>query len=99
MAKDAILQVRIDADLKKQAEDLYKSMGISLSEAVRMFVAQSIVENQMPFRPRSTMKRSSCKAYGALRLYMNPGLRGQERDAWVRSLSAKEAKRYGNDNR
>jgi antitoxin component of RelBE/YafQ-DinJ toxin-antitoxin module len=32
MAKDAILQVRIDSSLKKQAEDLYRKMGISLSE-------------------------------------------------------------------
>jgi DNA-damage-inducible protein J len=95
MAKDAILQVRIDSSLKKQAEDLYRKMGISLSEAVRMFVAQSVEEGQMPFHPHGTTQRGSCKAYGALRLYNNPGLRSDERDAWIRSLAEKETLRRG----
>lgn len=72
MPKDSILQIRIDGDLKKQAEDLYSQMGISLSEAVRMFIAQSVQEGQMPFHPHTTVQRGSCKAYGALRLYSKP---------------------------
>ncbi len=78
MAKDAILQVRIDAELKKNAEDLFRDMGISLSEAVRMFVAQSVQENQLPFRPHSTTRRTPCKAFGVLSLYRNPSARARE---------------------
>lgn len=89
MAKDSILQVRIDGDLKRRAEELYRSMGISLSEAVRMFVTQSVQENQMPFRPRSAPRRGACRAFGSLRLYKDPSLRDKERDAWIASLSAK----------
>lgn len=93
MAKDSILQVRIDGELKRQAEELYRSMGLSLSEAVRMFVTQSVQENQMPFRPRTAQRRGACRAFGALRLYKDPTLRPKERDAWIASLSAKAAAR------
>lgn len=50
MAKESTLQVRMDSDLKEQVENLYKSMGSSFAEAVRIFARQSVAENAMPFR-------------------------------------------------
>lgn len=50
MSKEATLQVRMDAKLKAQAEDLYAELGTSLPEAVRIFAKQSVVEQGMPFR-------------------------------------------------
>lgn len=49
MANDAVLQVRMDAELKREAENLYRRMGTSLAEAVRIFARQSVEENAMPF--------------------------------------------------
>lgn len=60
MAKEATLQVRMDADLKEQAESLYRAMGSSFAEAVRIFAKQSVAEKAMPFRvciPNSVSKR------------------------------------------
>lgn len=48
--KEATLQVRMDAELKEQAEELYKKLGTSFAEAVRIFAKQSVRENAMPFR-------------------------------------------------
>lgn len=48
--KEATLQVRMDAELKEQAEELYKKLGTSFAEAVRIFAKQSVQENAMPFR-------------------------------------------------
>lgn len=50
MAKESTLQVRMDSDLKEQVENLYKEMGSSFAEAVRIFAKQSVAENAMPFR-------------------------------------------------
>jgi len=50
MAKESVLQVRMDSELKEQAEALYKSMGSSFAEAVRIFAKQSVAEKAMPFR-------------------------------------------------
>ena len=44
MAKEATLQVRMDAELKEKVEALYKEMGTSFAEAVRIFAKQSIQE-------------------------------------------------------
>ena len=49
MAKEATLQVRMDADLKESVENLYKRMGSSFAEAVRIFAVQSLAEQAMPF--------------------------------------------------
>lgn len=51
MAKTAILNVRLDPDLKATAEQLYASFGITLSDAVNMFLRQSVMEGGMPFCP------------------------------------------------
>jgi DNA-damage-inducible protein J len=47
--KEATFQVRMDADLKAQVEELYKRLGTSFAETVRMFARQSAQENGMPF--------------------------------------------------
>ena len=51
MAMDATLQIRMDKDLKAQVEALYRGMGTSFAEAVRIFAQQSLREGGMPFRP------------------------------------------------
>ena len=89
MAKDAVMHVRIDPDDKEAAEALYKSMGTSLSEAVRVFVRQSVVAQGFPLYPVSTANKGQGKAKGALKRYAHQELREQEREAWIRSLSDK----------
>ena len=49
MAKEATLQVRMDSELKEQVELLYKQLGTSFAEAVRIFARQSVEEQGMPF--------------------------------------------------
>ena len=51
MSMDATLQVRMDGELKAQVEELYRSLGTSFAEAVRIFAQQSIRDGGMPFRP------------------------------------------------
>ena len=48
MAKQAVYQVRMDEDIKDQVELLYKNMGTSFAEAIRIFAVQSIREQGMP---------------------------------------------------
>lgn len=51
MSMDATVQVRMDGELKSQVEELYRSLGTSFAEAVRIFAQQSLREGGMPFRP------------------------------------------------
>ena len=52
MANQAVLQVRMDPELKASAESLYRQLGTSLAEAVRIFARQSVAEGAMPFSIR-----------------------------------------------
>lgn len=57
--KRAILQVRIREEDKQHAERLYDAMGTSLAEAVRLFVAQSILMRKLPFQPVAVAQRTA----------------------------------------
>lgn len=47
----ATLQVRLDDILKEQAQAVVQEMGLDLSGAIRIFLAQVVKENGLPFRP------------------------------------------------
>lgn len=49
MAKTAILNVRIDPETKSSAENLYSSFGITISDAINMFLHQSLLVGGLPF--------------------------------------------------
>ena len=48
---DATLQVRMDGQVKNSVEELYRNLGTSFAEAVRIFAQQSLLAGGMPFRP------------------------------------------------
>ena len=43
------LQLRLDADLRKEADELFTRAGMDLSSAVRLFLRQSIIRRRLPF--------------------------------------------------
>ena len=51
MSMDATMQIRMNGELKAQVEELYRGLGTSFAEAVRIFAQQSVREGGMPFRP------------------------------------------------
>ena len=87
MAKQAVYQVRMDEEIKDQVEELYRKLGTSFAEAVRMFAVQSIREQGMPFTPSEARGRS----YGALSAYANPALIDREEGAFEKSMVSKHA--------
>lgn len=70
--KRAILQVRIREEDKQHAEHLYDAMGTSLAEAVRLFVAQSILMRKLPFQPVAVRSKNGTAAYGSLKAMVTP---------------------------
>ena len=45
----AVLQVRVDDELKNQASAVLEQMGLDLSTAVRMFLKRTVAVNGIPF--------------------------------------------------
>jgi len=49
----ANVQIRIDENLRDQAQAVATSMGLDLASAVRLFLTQMVRENGLPFRPQA----------------------------------------------
>ena len=49
MAKTANINIRIEPDVKHNAEDLFGSFGISITDAINIFLRTSIMEGGFPF--------------------------------------------------
>ena len=49
MPKTASLNIRIDPETKADAEKLYAKFGITVTDAVNMFLHQSLMEGGLPF--------------------------------------------------
>ena len=47
----ANVQIKIDDQLKQDAQMVAANMGLDLASAVRMFLKQMVRDNGMPFRP------------------------------------------------
>ena len=49
VAKNAVINVRTDAETKSAIEELYAAFGISVSDAINIFFKKSLMENGLPF--------------------------------------------------
>ena len=49
MASSTMIYIRIDEQLKEKAAETLDAMGLSLSDAVRVFLVRVVAEKQMPF--------------------------------------------------
>lgn len=49
MAKTANINVRIDPETKSSAEKLFSSFGITVTDAINIFLRKSIMEGGLPF--------------------------------------------------
>ena len=48
--KNVNVTLRVDEDLKKQADALFSDLGLNLSTAFNIFLRQSVREQQLPFQ-------------------------------------------------
>jgi DNA-damage-inducible protein J len=49
MATTTMVHVRVDEQIKAQATETLASMGLSVSDAVRVFLMRVVADKQMPF--------------------------------------------------
>ena len=61
----AQVNFRMDDDLKRSAEDTFRDMGMTLSTAITIFVAQTVRDRQFPFVIRTTPVPSASTTFSA----------------------------------
>ena len=53
MATTTMVHVRVDEQIKAQATETLAAMGLSLSDAVRVFLMRVVADRQLPFALRA----------------------------------------------
>lgn len=92
MAKESIMQVRIDIETKQEAEKVYKNLGTSFAEAIRIFAKQSILEHGFPFIARNYSDDNKPIKRGCLSKYAKSDLRAKEKEAFSNAMAEKHEK-------
>ena len=88
-AKTTVMQFRMEAELKTEAEELFRNLGTSFAEALRIFTKQCVLTRSMPIA--LAMPRQET-ASGAFAKFADPAKRKLESGAFARAMEAKHAK-------
>jgi DNA-damage-inducible protein J len=82
--RTATFQMRINPQIRKRAESVYADCGLTLTEAINLFIQQSLNVEGLPFvvTPRSKAAKLE-QAVGRLMSEINLGATSAERDGWV----------------
>ena len=62
MAKTASISLRIEPAVKAQLEALYASFGISVTDAINIFLHTSLMEGGFPFQPKQPRYNAETEA-------------------------------------
>ena len=84
MGDTTSMNLRIDKNLKKDAETLFETLGINMTTAINIFLKQSVREQGIPFRI------SASKAYSDIPSYKGKAAKYTEYDEYV-AASLREA--------
>ncbi len=78
MANTTNFSVRIDSDVKKQCEALYKELGMNLTTAINIFLRQSLRAGGLPFEVKLNTPNAETIAamIEAERIAKDPNVKG-----------------------
>ena len=62
MSATTNINVRVDTDLKKDAETLFHDLGLTMSGAITLFLRSAVNNNGIPFEVRRTEPNAVTKA-------------------------------------
>lgn len=71
MSTTTMVHVRVDENIKAQATETLASMGLSVSDAIRVFLTRVVAEKEMPFALKAPNATSLAAIAEADQIIMN----------------------------
>lgn len=68
---NTVLQIRVDEELKNNANMVLEDIGLDLSTAIRMFLNKTVALNGLPFEINNRIKRVGKKDQTVEKEYLN----------------------------
>ena len=62
MAKTATINMRVNPQVKADAESIFSSLGMTLTEAINVFLHKSVMEGGLPFDVRQPRYNAQTEA-------------------------------------
>lgn len=62
MAKTATINMRVNPEVKSDAESIFASLGMTLTEAINIFLHKSVMEGGLPFDVRQPRYNAETEA-------------------------------------
>jgi DNA-damage-inducible protein J len=61
------IRLRVPKEMKTQAEEIFEHMGMTMSEAMRIFLSQCINTGGLPFKPHARLPNAeTLEAFGQM---------------------------------
>ena len=86
MAATTMVHIRVDETLKTQAMDTLAAMGLSLSDAVRVFLTRVVAEQGLPFALKAPNAETRAAMAEADRIVKTRGARFADAEALFDAL-------------
>lgn len=87
--KTATFQMRINPETKQRVEQVYANYGLNLTDAINIFIQQSINMDGLPFLLSSENREyMKSKAMKRLMAELEEGWNSAERDGWISEKNA-----------
>jgi DNA-damage-inducible protein J len=84
--------IRMDREVKENAEKLFGEFGMNLSTAMNVFTRQALRQGKIPFEiydPVYREKHKVASSYGRLKKYADPDRIASEDGAWKEAMRGK----------
>ena len=77
MTNTTNISIRMDTELKRQAEELFSDLGLNMTVAMTMFLRQAIRNQGIPFEiSRTPNKETMTAMLEAERIALDPNVKG-----------------------
>lgn len=86
MAATTMVHVRVDENIKTQAAETLASMGLTVSDAVRVFLTRVVADKELPFAVKAPNARSRAAMAEANEIIKSRRARFNNSDALINDL-------------
>ena len=86
--KTTNFSIRLDKDLKKQVEEIYKELGMNLETAIHVFLQKSVVVGGFPFNVKleEPNKETTLALLEADKISKNPNIKKYDVEEALKKL-------------
>ena len=86
MAKTAFIRARVDDSLKAETESIFTDLGLTMTQAITLFLRQCEINRGLPFEVRLPNKETVAAMKEAEEIAKNPGVAFDSPEAMFKEL-------------